>query len=114
MGKILGIDLGTTNCAMSIMEGGAPKIIENIEGNRTTPSTVAISKNNERIVGSAAKRQAVINPENTIYAVKRFIGRHFEDKEVQDDLKASPFKIVKSIIPSIDLRHSDNDLFFKP
>ncbi|HZJ41666.1 MAG TPA: molecular chaperone DnaK, partial [Patescibacteria group bacterium] len=96
MGKILGIDLGTTNCAMAIMEGGAPKIIENIEGNRTTPSVVAISKNNERIVGSAAKRQAVINPENTVYAVKRLIGRHFDEDEVQRDLKTAPYKIIKS------------------
>jgi molecular chaperone DnaK len=96
MGKILGIDLGTTNCAMAIMEGGAPKIIENIEGNRTTPSVVAISKNNERIIGSAAKRQAVINPENTVYAVKRLIGRHFSEDEVQRDLKTAPYKIVQS------------------
>ena len=96
MGKILGIDLGTTNCAMAIMEGGAPKIIENIEGNRTTPSVVAISKNNERLVGTSAKRQAVINPENTIYAVKRLIGRHFNDEEVQRDVKTMPYKIVQA------------------
>ncbi len=96
MGKILGIDLGTTNSAMSIMEGGVPKIIENIEGNRTTPSVVAISKNNERIVGAAAKRQAVINPENTVYAVKRLIGRHFNEDEVQKDLKNAPYKIVQA------------------
>ena len=96
MSKILGIDLGTTNSAMSIMEGGIPKIIENIEGNRTTPSVVAISKNGERVVGAAAKRQAVINPENTVYAVKRLIGRHFDEEEVQRDLKNSPYKIVKA------------------
>lgn len=96
MAKILGIDLGTTNSAMAIMEGGAPKIIENIEGNRTTPSVVAISKNGERIAGQAAKRQAVINPENTIYAVKRLIGRHFSEDEVQRDLKNSPFKILQA------------------
>ncbi len=96
MGKILGIDLGTTNCAMAIMEGGLPKIIENIEGNRTTPSVVAISKNNERIVGQAAKRQAVINPENTVYAVKRLIGRHFSEDEVQRDLKTAPYKILQA------------------
>lgn len=96
MGKILGIDLGTTNSAMAIMEGGVPKIIENIEGNRTTPSTVAVSKNKERIVGAAAKRQAVINPENTVYAVKRLIGRHFNEDEVQKDIKSSPYKIVQS------------------
>ena len=96
MGKILGIDLGTTNSAMAIMEGGAPKIIENIEGNRTTPSVVAISKNNERVVGGAAKRQEVINPENTLYAVKRLIGRHFSEEEVQKDVKSSPYKIVQA------------------
>ncbi len=96
MGKILGIDLGTTNSAMAIMEGGAPKIVENIEGNRTTPSVVAISKTNERIVGAAAKRQAVINPENTVYAVKRLIGRNFNEDEVQNDLKTAPYKIVQA------------------
>src|SRR5574344_83942 len=96
MGKILGIDLGTTNSAMAIMEGGVPKIIENIEGNRTTPSTEAISKNGERLVGAAAKRQAVINPENTVYAVKRLIGRNFKDEEVQRDLSTMPYKIVQA------------------
>ncbi|HNU81618.1 MAG TPA: molecular chaperone DnaK [bacterium] len=96
MGKILGIDLGTTNSAMAIMDGGVPKILENIEGNRTTPSIVAISKNGERLVGAAAKRQAVINPENTVYAVKRLIGRHFNDEEVQRDLSTMPYKIVQA------------------
>ncbi|PKM89204.1 molecular chaperone DnaK [Candidatus Falkowbacteria bacterium HGW-Falkowbacteria-2] len=96
MGKILGIDLGTTNCAMAIMEGGAPKILENIEGNRTTPSIAAVSKNGERLVGAAAKRQAVINPENTVYAVKRLIGRSFTDEEVQRDLSTVPYKIVQA------------------
>jgi len=96
MSKILGIDLGTTNCAMSVMEGGLPKIIENIEGNRTTPSVVAISKSGERLVGQAAKRQAVINPENTVYAVKRLIGRHFNEEEVQRDLKTASYKIVQA------------------
>ncbi|MFZ2310835.1 MAG: molecular chaperone DnaK [Patescibacteria group bacterium] len=96
MGKILGIDLGTTNCAMAIMEGGLPKILENIEGNRTTPSIVAVSKSNERLVGAAAKRQAVINPESTVYAVKRLIGRHFNDEEVQRDLGTMPYKIVQA------------------
>ena len=96
MGKILGIDLGTTNSAMAIMEGGSPKILENIEGNRTTPSVIAVSKNNERLVGQAAKRQAVINPENTVYAVKRLIGRHFKDDEVQRDLGTMPYKIIQA------------------
>lgn len=96
MGKILGIDLGTTNSAMAIMEGGSPKILENIEGNRTTPSVLAISKSGERLVGSAAKRQAVINPENTVYAVKRLIGRHFNDEEIQNDVSTMPYKIIQA------------------
>lgn len=96
MSKILGIDLGTTNCAMAIIEGGQPKILENAEGNRTTPSVVAISKNGERLIGQTAKRQAVTNPENTVYAIKRLIGRRFEDEEVQRDLNTMPYKIVKS------------------
>jgi molecular chaperone DnaK len=93
MSKILGIDLGTTNSAMAIIEGGQPKILENAEGARTTPSIVAISKNGERLVGLTAKRQAVINPENTIYSVKRLIGRRFSDEEVQRDIKLAPYKI---------------------
>ncbi len=96
MSKIIGIDLGTTNSAVAIMEGGQPKIIENIEGNRTTPSVVAIAKNGERLVGQTAKRQAVTNPESTVYAVKRLIGRHFSDDEVQRDLKNVPYKILQS------------------
>jgi len=96
MGKILGIDLGTTNCAMAIIEGGKPKILENAEGNRTTPSIVAISKNNERLAGSPAKRQAVTNPGNTISAVKRLIGRKFFDAEIQEDMKKASFKIVQA------------------
>ena len=96
MSKILGIDLGTTNCAMAIIEGGSPKILENIEGARTTPSVVSLTKNNERIVGQAAKRQAVINPENTIYAVKRLIGRRFDDPEVKKDISSVSYKIIES------------------
>ncbi len=96
MSKILGIDLGTTNSAMAIIEGGQPKIIENIEGMRTTPSIVAITKNGERLVGMSAKRQAVTNPENTIFSIKRLIGRSFEDEEVQRDLKVMPYKIIKA------------------
>jgi len=96
MGKILGIDLGTTNSAMAIIEGGQPKILENAEGNRTTPSIVAISKNGERLVGQTAKRQAVTNSENTVFAVKRLIGRKFEGEGIQEDIKNSPYEIVKS------------------
>jgi molecular chaperone DnaK len=96
MAKILGIDLGTTNSAMAVMEGGSPAIVENKEGNRTTPSMVAISKSGERLVGLLAKRQAVTNPGNTIFSVKRLIGRTFEDDEVQRDMKLMPYKIVKA------------------
>lgn len=94
MGKIIGIDLGTTNSCVAIMEGGDPKVIANVEGNRTTPSIVAFSDNNERIVGQVAKRQAVTNPERTLYAVKRLIGRNFNDAEVKKSVQISPFKIV--------------------
>ncbi|MFZ2189061.1 MAG: molecular chaperone DnaK [Candidatus Moraniibacteriota bacterium] len=96
MAKILGIDLGTTNSAMAIVEGGSPSIVENKEGNRTTPSMVAISKSNERLVGLLAKRQSVTNPNNTLYSIKRLIGRKFEDDEVVRDLKLLPYKIVKA------------------
>ena len=96
MSKILGIDLGTTNSAMAVVEGGSPSIIENKEGARTTPSMVAIAKNGERLVGLLAKRQAVTNPENTLFSIKRLIGRAFTDEEVQRDLKLMPYKIVKA------------------
>ncbi len=93
MSKILGIDLGTTNSAVAIVEGGSPSIVENKEGNRTTPSMVATSKNGERLVGLLAKRQAVTNPGDTLFSIKRLIGRHFNDEEVQRDLKTLPYKI---------------------
>ncbi|MEA2007363.1 MAG: molecular chaperone DnaK [Patescibacteria group bacterium] len=93
MAKILGIDLGTTNSAMAVVEGGNPDIVENKEGNRTTPSIVAINKNGERLVGLLAKRQAVTNPENTIFSAKRLIGRKFSDSEVQEASKKLPFKV---------------------
>ncbi|MFA5127955.1 MAG: molecular chaperone DnaK [Patescibacteria group bacterium] len=96
MSKVLGIDLGTTNSCMAIIEGGQPKVLENKEGARTTPSIVAISKSGERLVGQLAKRQAVTNPENTLYSIKRLIGRHFNDAEVQRDLKLMPYKIVQA------------------
>ena len=94
--KILGIDLGTTNSAVAIIEAGEPKVLENDEGGRTTPSIVAISKSGDRLVGLLAKRQAVTNPENTIYSVKRLIGRKFEDEEVRKDKELLPYKIEKS------------------
>ena len=96
MGKIIGIDLGTTNSCVSVLEGEKPKVIENSEGSRTTPSVVAFADDGEILVGQSAKRQAVTNPTNTVYAVKRLIGRRFEDKVVQKDIEMVPYKIVKA------------------
>jgi len=96
MPKILGIDLGTTNSCVAIIEGGQPKVLENKEGARTTPSVVAVAKNGERLVGLLAKRQSITNPENTLYSIKRLIGRRWSDPEVQRDLKVLPFKLTKS------------------
>ena len=93
MPKTIGIDLGTTNSAMAVMEGGEPVVIPNAEGGRTTPSTVAIAKTGERLVGQVAKRQAVTNPENTIFCIKRLMGRRFDDETVQGDLKVLPYKL---------------------
>ncbi|PIP73886.1 MAG: molecular chaperone DnaK [Candidatus Lloydbacteria bacterium CG22_combo_CG10-13_8_21_14_all_47_15] len=112
MSKILGIDLGTTNSAMAIVEGGEPKIIENTEGNRTTPSVVALSKGGERIVGLLAKRQAVTNPENTMYGVKRLIGHRFEDAEVQKDKASVPFTIEKGDGAGVKVKMGD--AWFRP
>ena len=96
MAKILGIDLGTTNSAMAFVEGGSPTIVENKEGNRTTPSMVAVSKTGERLVGLLAKRQAVTNPKDTLFSIKRLIGRRHDDAEVVRDQKTLPYKIVKA------------------
>ncbi|MDP3688459.1 MAG: Hsp70 family protein, partial [Sulfurimicrobium sp.] len=96
MGKIIGIDLGTTNSCVSVMEGGQPKVIENAEGTRTTPSIVAYAEDGEILAGAPAKRQAVTNPKNTLYAVKRLIGRRFDEKEVQKDIGLMPYSIVKA------------------
>ena len=96
MGKIIGIDLGTTNSCVSVLEGGKPRVIENAEGGRTTPSIVAYTDDNEILVGQSAKRQAVTNPINTLFAVKRLIGRRFEDDVVQKDIKMVPYQIVKA------------------
>ena len=109
MGKILGIDLGTTNSAMAVVQGGKPEIIENKEGNRTTPSMIAVNKNGERLVGLLAKRQAVTNPENTLFSIKRLIGRNFEDKDVQDDIKLMPYKISKSPNGAITVKMGDKE-----
>ena len=94
MAKVLGIDLGTTNSCMAVMEGGEPMVLENSEGKRTTPSVVAFAKSGERLVGDAAKRQAVTNPRNTVYSIKRFMGRKFD--EVQEELKRVPYKVVRA------------------
>jgi molecular chaperone DnaK len=96
MGKVIGIDLGTTNSCVAVMEGGTPKVIENSEGDRTTPSVVAFSKDDQVLVGQSAKRQSVTNPANTLFAVKRLIGRKFEDEVVQRDIKMVPYSIVKA------------------
>ncbi len=96
MGKIIGIDLGTTNSCVAVLENNQPKVIENAEGARTTPSIIAYQEDGEILVGAPAKRQAVTNPKNTLYAVKRLIGRRFEDKEVQKDIDLMPFSIVKA------------------
>ncbi len=96
MSKVIGIDLGTTNSVVAIMEGKEPKVLTNAEGSRITPSMVAITDSGERLVGQVAKRQAITNPENTVFAVKRLIGRKFDSKEVQDDVKVMPYKIVRA------------------
>jgi molecular chaperone DnaK len=96
MAKIIGIDLGTTNSCVAVMDGGKARVIENSEGDRTTPSIVAWTKDGEVLVGASAKRQAVTNPKNTLFAVKRLIGRKFDEKEVQKDIGLMPYAIVKA------------------
>ncbi|MCX6751616.1 MAG: molecular chaperone DnaK [Candidatus Nomurabacteria bacterium] len=112
MSKIIGIDLGTTNSAVAFIEGGVPKIIENVEGNRTTPSVVATAKNGDRIVGLLAKRQAVTNPENTISEIKRYMGHRFDDPEVQKDKATAPFKIEAGDNGGVKVKMSDK--FYRP
>ena len=96
MSRVIGIDLGTTNSCVAVMEGSQAKVLENTEGARTTPSVVAFGENNEKLVGQSAKRQAVTNPENTLFAVKRLIGRNFEDETVKKDVSKAPYKIIKA------------------
>src|SRR5436189_3679648 len=96
MGKVIGIDLGTTNSCVAIMSGGDPVVIANAEGNRTTPSVVGFTEKGERLVGQIAKRQAITNPENTVYSIKRLIGRKYESKEVREALKRLPYKVVSA------------------
>jgi len=112
MAKILGIDLGTTNSAMAVIEAGQPKIIESTEGNRTTPSVVALSKNGERLVGVLAKRQAVTNPKDTIYSTKRLIGRKFSDAEVQRDKKLLPYELHESKEGGVEVKMGDK--YYRP
>ena len=100
MGKVIGIDLGTTNSCVAVMEGGEPKVIASAEGFRTTPSVVGISKTGERLVGVVARRQAVTNPRSTIYSIKRFMGRKYD--EVQSEIKLVPYEIVRG--PNDDVR----------
>ncbi len=109
MSKIIGIDLGTTNSAVAIIEGGQPKIIENNEGARTTPSIVALAKNGDRLVGALAKRQAVTNPENTIFGIKRYMGHKFSDEVVTKDMAHSPFKISKGSDDGVAVKFGDKD-----
>lgn len=112
MAKILGIDLGTTNSAMAVIEGGEPKVLENHEGNRTTPSITAVSKSNERLVGLLAKRQSITNPKNTIFSVKRLIGRKFSDAEVQRDKAWLPYDIKESATGGVEIKMGDR--WYKP
>jgi len=107
MSKILGIDLGTTFSAMAVIEGGQPRIIENSEGERTTPSVVAISKSGERLIGTLARRQAITNPKNTIYSAKRLIGRRFSDKEVQEDKKLLSYEIREASDGGVEIKMGD-------
>src|SRR5687767_1297536 len=107
MSKVLGIDLGTTNSCMAVMEGGKPRVVENREGARTTPSIVAVSRNSERLVGVTAKRQSVTNPENTLFSIKRLIGRKFSDSEVQKDKELMPYEIREGEGGGVDVKMGD-------
>jgi len=109
MAKIIGIDLGTTNSAVAVMEAGAPKIIENAEGARTTPSIVAISKTGERLVGLLSKRQAVTNPKNTVFGIKRFIGHTFSDPAVQKDKQTVPYEMKEGANGTVLVKMGDKD-----
>ena len=107
MSKVIGIDLGTTNSCVSIMDGSQAKVLENAEGARTTPSVVAFLENEEKLVGQPAKRQAVTNAKDTIFATKRLIGRSFEDETVKKDIGRVPFKIIKSEMEKLGLREKE-------
>ena len=96
MGKIIGIDLGTTNSVVAVMSGGEPTVIPTAEGERLCPSVVAINKNGERVVGRTARNQAIVNPENTVFSIKRFMGRKYDDEEVQRTISRVPYKVTKA------------------
>jgi len=108
MGKIIGIDLGTTNSVVAVMEGGEPVVITNREGNRLTPSVVAFTKDGERLVGQIARRQAVTNPEKTVYSIKRFMGRRYD--EVREEISMVPYKVVQSKNGDAWVRIDDKEL----
>src|SRR5690606_8595699 len=112
MAKVIGIDLGTTNSCVAVMEGGEPAVISNVEGGRTTPSVVAMSKTGERMVGQVAKRQAITNPENTIYSIKRLMGRKFTDPDVQNDLKLLSYAVSQA--PNGDVQVKLGDRSYSP
>ena len=114
MAKVIGIDLGTTNSAAAYMVGGEPQIIPNAEGGRITPSVVAFTKTGERLVGQLAKRQAITNPENTIYSIKRFMGRRFSDPEVQRTMKLVPYKVVEASNGGVQIQLGDGRKFSPP
>ncbi|HLF79320.1 MAG TPA: Hsp70 family protein, partial [Dehalococcoidia bacterium] len=109
MAKVIGIDLGTTNSCVAVMEAGEPVVIANAEGGRITPSVVAISKTGERLVGQVAKRQAITNPDNTVYSIKRLMGRKFDDPEVQRDLKLLSYKVAKAANGDAHVHMGDRD-----
>ena len=108
MSKIIGIDLGTTNSVVAVMEGDQPTVIQNAEGSRITPSVVAFSKTGERLVGQVAKRQAVTNPENTIFSIKRFMGRRFD--EVNEEMKMVPYRVERAANGDVRVKVGDQDL----
>jgi len=114
MAKVIGIDLGTTNSAVAYMEGGEPTIIPNAEGGRITPSVVAFTKTGERLVGQVAKRQAITNPDNTVYSIKRFMGRRFADPEVQRTLKNVPYKVTQASNGGIEVQLADGKKLTPP
>src|SRR5512133_1122744 len=114
MGKIIGIDLGTTNSVVAVMEAGQPTVIANQEGSRTTPSVVAFTKSGERLVGQVAKRQSITNAENTIYSIKRFMGRRFADPEVQRSMKQVPYKVQQASNDGVEIALADGRKFTPP